>query len=308
MKIFDAHCDVLLKLWENPDLDFRDDRVLHTNYTSMRQVGEKNIQCFAIYIPEYVHEQMRFQVALEMIDIFYTKVIVLPGVKMIASKSDFVTLQKGEIGAILTLEGCDAIGSDPIKLKTLLRLGVRSIGLTWNYANAVADGVLETRAAGLSDFGKTVVKMNNRYNICTDVSHLAERGFWDVMAIADAPFASHSNAKAVADHPRNLTDEQIRALIAKDAVIGVTFVPEFVTSTGAATIDQLLKHIDHICSLGGSRNIGFGSDFDGIDETLDDLQNYSDYGTLIDALVKRYPEQLVRGFLHDNFFRMFTAN
>src|SRR5690606_3795964 len=95
----------------------------------------------------------------------------------------------------------------------LYRLGVLSLGLTWNKANLLADGASEPRGGGLTEFGREVVALNNKYGVLTDVSHLSERGFWDVIELAEAPFASHSNARALCDHPRNLTDEQIRALI-----------------------------------------------------------------------------------------------
>lgn len=303
LNIFDAHCDVLYKMWLNPHINFYDDASLHTNYYYIKQTGARNIQCFAIYIPTAVHEDNRFQVALEMIDIFYEKIIMYSDIKLLLTKADAQKLKANEIGAILTLEGCDAIGSDLTKLKTLLRLGVRSVGLTWNEANAVADGVLEPRGAGLTTFGKKVIKLNNEYHIWTDVSHLSEKGFWDTIEIADYPIASHSNAQSIAKHPRNLTDEQILALFAKNGVIGLTFVPEFLTGTEQASLHHLFNHIDHLCSLGGERHIGFGSDFDGIDATPQKFNNYSAYQRLIEELLQRYPERIVKGLLYNNFLK-----
>ncbi|MFA8438709.1 dipeptidase [Pueribacillus sp. YX66] len=301
MKIFDAHCDVLYKMWMNPKVSFYNDLRLHTNYANLKQTGSSNIQCFAIYVPSHVHEQERFQVALEMINIFYEKIMTCRGMKFISSKSDALRLQANEIGAILTLEGCDAIGNDLIRLKTLYRLGVRSIGLTWNYANAVADGILERRGAGLTSFGERVVTFNNEKKLWTDVSHLSEQGFWDVIELAQYPIASHSNAKTVTPHVRNLTDNQILALIQRNGMIGVTFVPEFLEKKGNATVYDVLRHIEYICSLGGENNIGLGSDFDGIEQTPYQLWNYSYYSILINELLKKYPERIVKGFLSHNF-------
>jgi membrane dipeptidase len=299
MKIFDAHCDVLLKLWRDPVLTFDTEKELHISYPKLEQSGSK-VQFFAIYIPDQVTD--KFQAALEMADIFHEKIVnKYENIKLLQTKADLDCLQKNEIGAVLTLEGCDAIGSDIVKLKTLYRLGVRSVGLTWNYANAVADGVLEERAAGLSNFGKEAVKQLNEYNLWTDVSHLAEQGFWDVMELADFPIASHSNAKALCPHPRNLTDEQIKALIEKNGVIGMTFVPLFLVENGKASIKNVLNHIDHVCSLGGEKHLGFGSDFDGIGATVKGLESYRGYPKLVDALLKHYSEEIVRSFCYENF-------
>jgi membrane dipeptidase len=300
MKIFDAHCDVLLKLWSDK-IDFDSEKELHISYSKLKDTGAK-VQCFAIYIPESVKGAAKFQAALDMIDIFYQKIInQYEDIKLVLTKQDIENLKENEIGAILTLEGCDAIENDIVKLNTLYRLGVRSVGLTWNYANAVADGVLEDRASGLSNFGKEVVKSLHEKKIWTDVSHLAEKGFWDVMELSDYVIASHSNAKVLCNHPRNLTDEQIKALIKKNSVIGVTFVPFFLSKSPKVTIKDVLGHIEYICALGGEKHIGFGSDFDGILLNVKGLENYRGYVKLIDTLLNHYSEETVQDFCFNNF-------
>jgi membrane dipeptidase len=305
MNIFDAHCDVLYKMWGNKKIKFEHDHRLHVDYEGLVHTGKKNIQCFAVYIPENVHELMQFQTALEMIDIFYRKILSKKLIKLVQNRKDMDGLKDGEIGAILTLEGCEAIGQDLTKLRTLFRLGVRSVGLTWNHSNAVADGALEPRGGGLTQFGRSVVKENNAHHVWTDVSHLSEQAFWDVIELADYVIASHSNAKALCNHPRNLTNQQVAALIKKDASVGVTFVPEFLKEGGTAAIKDVLLHIDHICALGGEKQIGFGSDFDGIEHTLIDLKHYRDYERFIEELLKHYSEKLVIGFLYENFKERF---
>lgn len=302
LKIFDAHCDVLYQLWENPNQKFQNSSILHITYEKLLQTGSK-IQCFAIYIPEKVPNSERFNVALEMVDLFYNQVLaVSPKLKLVRTKEDVNRLKADEIGALLTLEGCDAIGSDLIKLKTLFRLGVSSVGLTWNHANAVADGSLESRGGGLSEFGKQVVAENNAAYAWTDVSHLSERGFWDCIDLSSYMIASHSNCYSLCKHPRNLKDEQIYALIKKDGMIGVTFVPEFLSLNKKATISDVLKHLDHICGLGGENNVGFGSDFDGITNTTFGLENYEGYELLASELLNYYTEAQVQKFLFTNFY------
>ena len=302
MKIFDAHCDVLYKMWMNPQIDFTDRSLLHVNLEYLKQQKDTVIQCFAIYVPEHVTYEYRFHVSLEMVELFYEKIVnPYPEITLITTKKDIKKMKQGDIGAILTLEGCDAIGHSLTRLKTLYRLGVNAVGLTWNYANAVADGVLEERGAGLSNFGKQVVKENNRYKKWTDVSHLSEQSFWDTIEIAKYPIASHSNVKSIFNHKRNLNDNQIKALIERDGMIGLTFVPAFLDQHENATTSDLLKHIDHICSLGGQFHLGFGSDFDGITHTLMDLKHFGQYDQLINTLLKYYSSDLVRRFCYDNF-------
>lgn len=305
MKIFDAHCDVLYKMFLNPKINFKDSSKLQVTFEQLVATDAK-VQCFAIYIPESIHPDMRFQSALYMVEIFYEKIIkAFPQLKLITCQEDITSLTSDQIGAVLTLEGCDAIGSDLIKLKSLIRLGVSSVGLTWNFANSVADGVLEERGAGLSRFGKDVLKILNETQTWCDVSHLSERGFWDVMEWGDYPVASHSNCYSLCPHPRNLTDDQIKAVIQRNSVIGITFVPDFLSSNQAASITDILRHLEHICSLGGEEHVGFGSDFDGIDRFVINLASLREYEALVNELLKYYPNKQVENFLFYNMVRRF---
>lgn len=191
--------------------DFKHDSQLHITFEQLKR-RKGSIQCFAIYVPETVAYEKRFEVALQMVDIFYNEILSLPGVKFIRTKDDMNMLKQDEIGAILTLEGCEALGKDEMKLRLFYRLGVRSFGLTWNYANLLADGALETRGAGLTTFGKHVVQEFNTLHVWTDVSHLNERSFWDVIEIARNPIASHSNCRKLCQHPRNLMMNNLKFL------------------------------------------------------------------------------------------------
>ncbi|MGD6803099.1 membrane dipeptidase [Rossellomorea vietnamensis] len=301
--IFDAHCDVLLKLHHyREDVSFQSRDDLHITYPQLLQAGSK-VQLFAIYLPSYLKPGQRFQAALEMVEVFHEKILEPNSkMKMIRSKSDIARLEEDEIGAMLTLEGCEAIEEDLTKLFTLYQLGVRAVGLTWNWANAAADGALEPRAAGLTKFGRETVQFLNEHNIMTDVSHLCERSFWDTIEIARYPIASHSNTFSVCSHPRNLKDEQIKALFQKNGVMGLTFVPQFLKQNGDAEISDILHHLDHACSLGGKNQVGFGSDFDGISQTVEGLSCYREYENLTEALQKHYTESQVKKFLFENFY------
>jgi membrane dipeptidase len=261
------------------------------------------IQFFAIFIEPDIPFDEKWQHALEQIDLFHTEVLDNNSrIKHIKKWAQFDDLQEDELGAVLALEGADAFGNDLIKLRTLYRLGVLSIGLTWNNANLCADGVGEPRGGGLTLLGKEVVKLNNENKVLTDVSHSTVKGFWDMLELAEYPIASHSNARAICDHPRNLYDDQVRGMFAKGGLIQLTFNPPFIKENSEMTaISDLLKHVDHLCSLGGVKHIGFGSDFDGISDYVNDLEDASKYPNLINELLKFYSEDEVRGFAYQNF-------
>ncbi|WNF38127.1 dipeptidase [Bacillaceae bacterium IKA-2] len=301
MLVIDAHCDVLLKLMEKRERSFTNSPEIETNLERMKQGGIK-AQLFAIFIEPTLPSDQKYQVALEQINIFHDEVVNKhPEMKEIKKWSDFNLLKDGEIGAVLTLEGSDSFGNDLGKLKNFYHLGVKSLGLTWNNANLVGDGVGESRGAGLTDFGKQVVKLNNEYDVLTDVSHLSEKGFWDVMDLAQYPIATHSNSKTVCNHPRNLTDEQAKAMFSRKGLIGIVFNPRFLKEKGTTTITDVLRHIDFFCQLGGEKYICLGSDFDGIDQFVTGLEDASKYPQLINELLKSYTEDQVAGFAHQNF-------
>lgn len=309
VKVIDTHCDALLKLQLGQHraegfepLNFTDADEVETNYERLK-AGNVKAQFFAIFIRPDIPSDLKWQYALEQVDLFYTEIIGKnPKIKHIKKWEDFDHLKEDEIGAVLTLEGADAFGNDLMKLRQLYRLGVLSLGITWNNPNLCADGVGEPRGAGLTELGKQVVKLNNEHKVFTDVSHLNIPGFWDVMEHADYVIASHSNARALCDHPRNLYDDQIKAMFEKGGLIHVVFNPPFInTNRDDATIDDLIKHIEYLCELGGEKLIGFGSDFDGISTYIDHLTNASQFPNLINELLKHYSEEQVKGFAYQNF-------
>jgi membrane dipeptidase len=302
MKIIDLHCDALMKLADaKGKLRFSEAPELDTNKIRL-QKGEVMVQCFAIFIHPNMKAEQKFQAALDQIDYFYNEVLAKnPEMKQIKDWKDFDILKEGEIGAMLTLEGVDAIGNDIQKLSILYQLGVRSVGLTWNNANLAADGAGEPRGGGLTTFGKEIVRFNNNHRMFTDVSHLCERAFWDVMEYAHYPIASHSNARAICNHVRNLSDKQAEAMFSNGGIVHVVYCPPFVKENGKVTIADLIKHIDHFCSLGGVNQIGFGSDFDGIETYIINLEDASMYQNLINELLKYYSEDQVIGFAYQNF-------
>lgn len=317
MKIIDAHCDALYKMQiaarglyqQKENLSFENADALATNLSRLK-TGNIAVQFFAIFVdPDLPAEEM-WQHALEQANLFHQEIIEKHNeVKQIRKWQDIKTLKPGEIGAVLTLEGAEPIGNDLHKLAILYRLGVKSIGLTWNPANLCADGAEEPRGAGLTRLGKEVVSLNNSNQVWTDVSHLSVRAFWDVVELSDYPIASHSNARTICDHPRNLYDNQIQALIEKGAPIHFALYPLFLKRDAkTATVADLCKHIDHVCALGGEKHIGFGSDFDGIDYFIEGVTDSSCYGHLINELQKHYSETQVRRFAYQNFIDLLPTS
>lgn len=303
MNIVDMHCDALYKLQAGVGkVMFQDSEQLDVNFEKMIAGGIK-MQAFAIFLDPTTPVEQKWKKALEQVNIYRQHVLHRNGViKPLRQWSDVDRVPEEKIGAFLTLESVEPIGADLRKLDQMLDYGVLSVGLTWNNANLAADGIEESRGAGLTDFGKAIVAKLNDRKVFTDVSHLSEKAFWDVMELADYPIASHSNAKAICPHPRNLSDEQIKALLEKDAMIHVVFYPLFVKETADTVyMDDLIAHIKHICDLGGAKNIGFGSDFDGIPYHIEGLEDCSKYPDFITELRKHFTDQEVKGFCYDNF-------
>jgi membrane dipeptidase len=190
-------------------------------------------------------------------------------------------------GVVLAVEGAEAVGTDPAVLRILWRLGVRALSLTWNERNLLADGAAEDPGgSGLSRAGRRVVAEMNRLGMVVDVSHLAEAGFWDVLALSTRPpLASHSNCRALAGHPRNLSDAQIRALARAGGVQSITFVREFLggTEDRKAVVQHILHHLDVV---GDDRHIGLGSDFDGVTEPVRGLEDATRVPDLFADLIR----------------------
>jgi len=305
MNIFDAHCDVLSKLLENPELDFTHGRDgLDVTLERMLASGVA-VQNFAIYLPERCSDDFRH--VLESIDLFHERILHEPQMRFIRTKADLrLVSNENRIGALLSLEGVDSLHGSLGLLRILQRLGVTTVGITWNRANWAADGVLEPRKGGFTAAGRDLIRECNRLGLIMDVSHLSENGFWELLETSRKPvIASHSNASAISPRMRNLTDAQIRALIAAEGVIGITFVPPFVSEEQPVSMDKILPHIDHICALGGKRHIGFGSDFDGIREWVVGLEHAGQYDRLVNLLLKHYREEDVELFVYGNWFRFY---
>jgi membrane dipeptidase len=301
LNIIDFHCDALCKLLLDEDLTFEQSKpgALDVTYERLRD-SHTLLQTFAIYIPQTLNG--RLEPILESIDRFEQRVQSCEHMMLVRSAPDLeLCLSQGKTGALLSLEGVDGLQGRLPLLRVMHQLGIRAAGLTWNNANWAADGAMEPRGGGLTGQGKQFVAECNKLEIIVDVSHLSERAFWDTIALSGRPvIASHSNCRSLLDHPRNLTDEQIKALLATGGMMGITYVPWFVSAEETVTIAQLISHIEHVCELGGAGQMMLGSDFDGIDRHIAGLEQPFDVWNLHNELLKRYSASVVEGILAGN--------
>ena len=216
-------------------------------------------------------------------------------------------VSENKISSILALEGGEPLGGDLGKLRHFFNRGVRLTTLTWNRENALGYGALTGSDLGLKPFGKACIESMDALGMIIDVSHLNEAGFWDVCALAERPFmASHSNARAVTGHKRNLTDGQIRAVAAKGGIIGLNLCPAFLNETEKADINDIYRHIERFLALGAGEHIGLGCDFDGVPSLPEGVLGVSSLKYLNEALVEKFGAAIAGNIMSRNFYAFFT--
>lgn len=224
-------------------------------------------------------------------------------------------LDEGVVAAVLHFEGADAIDTELDALHVFYRAGLRSLGLVWGRPNAFAEGVAvhfrrsPDTGPGLTEAGRELVRACNDLRIMIDLSHLNERGFWDVAALTDAPLvASHSNAYALCASTRNLTDPQLDAIAASDGMIGLNFAVNFLREDAArdanTPLEVMVRQIDYLVERVGIDRVGFGSDFDGV-LISQEIGDVSGLPRLMSALRDRgYDDQALRKLAHENWVRV----
>lgn len=307
--IVDGHCDTVEKIADLKVNLFTGDKS-HLTIQGLVKGGVR-MQFFACWVGQKKRYLPCLQRGLKLIDAYYTMLEAYSEVFSPVFDYDGIidALDSGKIAALLTVEGGEVLEGEIANLRILYKLGVRGLTLTWNHRNELADGVMELKSGGgLSTFGHEVVKEMNRLGMLIDVSHLSEKGFYDVLEASDKPIAAtHSNAWTVCKHPRNLKDEQILALAGKGGVIGINFYPSFLAE-GRAGLKDIISHIEYIASLAGTDVLGFGSDFDGIDLLPDSIPGPEGFCLIIDELLRlNYREEDVRKIAYQNFLNLIRS-
>ncbi len=212
-----------------------------------------------------------------------------------------------DVCGVLSVEGGEMFGGSIDKLCAFDDdVHIRLIALTWNFENEIGTAAAVNDDAPLKPFGRDLLREMDARGISADVSHLNIAGFWDVIEHAEVPpVASHSNPRRLCDVKRNLNRDQIRALIDRNGFIGINFYSDFLSTDRLATIGDVANCIDEICRMGGEKNVGFGSDFDGIESWPEGLGNPSDFPRLLDVLRGRgYDEAAIADIAGLNYWNL----
>ncbi len=218
-------------------------------------------------------------------------------------------IKNKKISGIIGIEGCEAFEGKVENIYDFFEAGVRVFTLTWNYENELGFGAVTENKSGLKPFGKETVKILNELNGIIDVSHLNEKGFWDICDISERPFiASHSNSKKICDNARNLSDEQIIEISRRKGIIGINLYPFFLIEDGNSDISSIIKHIDYIINIAGEDVLGIGCDFDGVDVLPRGISSVLDINKIYEAIVLCFNETIADKIMGNNFTRFFRNN
>jgi membrane dipeptidase len=326
--LIDTHNDVTSRTVDGFDIGSRESSG-HTDITRLKE-GGVGATFFAVYVAaRYTEGNHAANRALQMIDTVRHDIAGrYPNDFVFATTAKDIeeAHKRGRIAALMGIEGGHAIEDSLRLLRDYYALGVRYMTLTHTNTNGWADSSGDIGNAqvkhhnGLTDFGKDVVREMNRLGMIVDVSHVADKTFWDALAVSQAPiFASHSSARALTNVPRNMTDEMIVALAKKGGIIDVNFNCGFISQKSAdadarkektprATLADVVNHIDHIRKIAGIDAIGIGSDFDGVECTPEGLDDVSKFPNLTRALLEKgYTAEDIRKIYGENFLRVMRA-
>lgn len=314
MKLIDMHCDTLLGLMHDENISLKSNH-LCVDLEKMRE-ADSMAQFFAcfIYMKMFQGEDRwnkGYEYALKMIARAKEEFAKYPEeISLVRSYEELVQNEKkGKISAFLTVEEGGILDGKIENLEELYRQGIRLMTLTWNEENCIGfpnSRNTEAMEKGLKPFGVEAVERMNELGILIDVSHLSDGGFWDVVKYSKKPVvASHSNARALCNHRRNLTDDMICALAENGGVSGINFYPYFLNESGKATIDDLVHHIEHMYRLGGEEFVAIGTDFDGFDEGELDIEHLGQINQVYEALKKRkFNDSQIEKFWYKNAMRV----
>lgn len=312
MKYADMHCDTVTRLYRKQEDLFENN--CHIDIRKMQQ-GQCLLQNFAIFTKTDVQDS---SFTHQAIDYYYEQLDKnRDAIRPVFRYEDILENEKkGYISAVLTLEDGGVIDDDLDNLNRYYERGVRMIALTWNFFNGIGypnmDGSSHSlyktdTEHGLTDFGIEYVKRMEELGIVVDVSHLSDRGFYDVLEHTTKPFvASHSNARSICGVARNLSDDMIRKLSKRGGVMGLNFCSAFIEDHNEkmTLIKDMVRHIDHVVEVGGIDCIGMGSDFDGIENDLE-IKDASGMQLLYEALKDHYSEDNLEKIFYRNVLRVY---
>ena len=307
MNFIDFHCDTASAMLEQ-------NQPLRKNNLKIDieklQKGGALAQFFAMYIDKEKHDSS-YAYCVEMLQNFKRELdLNSETIVLCRTHSDLIEVQKQEkIGAFLTIEEGDAIEGDLEKLRYFKQEGISAMTLTWNYENDLGYPNFEWKYQdkGLKAKGLEVVEVMNELGMLVDVSHLSDAGFEDVITHSTKPIiATHSNARAITNHTRNLSDKQLKQLADNGGVAGLAFSvnflveKEFMDVSHLAKVEDMIRHIKHICNVAGVEVLALGSDYDGIMNPVE-MEDSSQISKLSDRLLRN-------GFSYDEVEKIFYRN
>lgn len=314
----DSHCDTPMFFPQGIHFEQRDPRILYDLH-KMQEGGPDAVTMVA-YLPQPKEDEQFKDIApfavdgpRQYADLIFDKIneTVLRDTNYIAlarNERDLLfNKHQGKRSLMIGIENGLAIENDIANVEHFAKRGIVYITLCHNGDNQICDSARRSNAThgGVSEFGAKVIVEMNRLGIMVDLSHAAESSFYDALDISSTPIVcSHSNAKALCDVPRNITDDQMRALAAKDGVCQITLYNGFLTTDGKACIDDAMRHLDHAISIMGIDHVGLGTDFDG-DGGVPGLANASELINFTKAMLRRrYSEDDMAKIWGGNWLRV----
>ena len=287
---------------------------LHTfNHTDIPRLkkGGVDVQFFSVWVsPSQFSDTFYYDQSQVMMNIFNNEMGLNQNtIGQARNPQEALALNNaGKIAAVIGVEGGHTIENSLTNLANLYNQGMRYMTITWNNSTSWAVSAQDSRSTtvGLSEFGKSVIRAMDSLGVIIDVSHTGIKTIQDILQVTTNPIiATHSGARKLRNHYRNLNDSQIIDIANTGGVIGVVFYPPFLT-TSTANIDTVIKHIDYIKNLVGIDYVAIGSDFDGIEVTPVGLEDVSKFPALTLRLLERgYSQQDVEKILGGNFMRVF---
>lgn len=308
MNYFDLHCDTLYEATVRPCSLLRNDLQL-----SVERGNELDlwVQCFALWVPDDCRGYAAISLFQRAYQTLQRNIQLSKGALVQCRTYDQVQTVKEEkhvCHAVLTVEGGAVLGGKLDTLDLLQKCGVKALTLTWNGSCEMGDGQEVKQAKGLTPFGKRALEKMEQLEIVADVSHASDALFYDVASRSAKPFiATHSNARAVCPHKRNLTDEQFLTICHSGGVVGLNFYPPFLEASGKANLSSLRKHLEHFLELGGEDHLCIGSDFDGA-QMFQGMEGVESIPFLYEQLLQaHYEESLLHKLFFENAWRFFST-
>jgi len=329
--VIDGHSDMLNDVIQKRDNG--ETAVIANRHIPRLEKGGVDGQIFAIYVEALYKPEMSLKRAIQLADAMFLEINETPDKIMLCyTADDFLKAKKEKKhAALLGMEGAEAVASDVVwpsnkppdmsRLHMFYKFGLRHIGFTWQQRNQIADGAGEARAnGGLTHFGIELVKEANKLGMVIDLAHIAKKSYYDVLEVTKDPvIVSHTNCRALYNHDRCITDEQITALASNGGVMGVCFYPEIVDPKNPS-VEKVLDHVDHVVNLVGVDHVGWGADFaDYISWSPDEvgpdaekkpktkgLEDVTKLPNFVKGLIDRgYSNEEIIKILGGNFLRVF---